>query len=111
MTVEAMTLAKYKSDEAQDVRSTQKDGTMEVGSIGIKPKCSMLIDQNVYCEDVPLGHTCFNDAEYTDGVLFYCKECKDSIMLCTDTHITKPKHNAVKMWDQLIKQMSARCAS
>ncbi|MFX0139130.1 MAG: hypothetical protein ACFFDN_36145 [Candidatus Hodarchaeota archaeon] len=69
----------------------------------IKPKCSMLIDQNKYIKNDggsidPLGHTCYNDADYSDGIHFYCNECKDKILKEMDNNITKPNFNSVQAW-------------
>ncbi|MCP4764550.1 MAG: hypothetical protein GY870_22430 [archaeon] len=74
----------------------------------IKPKCSMLIDQNLEISNGmggsdPLGHTCYNDAVYTDGVYFYCKECKNAIFKGKDNHITKPDFNCVQLWRQFVR--------
>lgn len=44
-------------------------------TISIKPKCDMLIDQNTYIGDDPIGHACMNDATYTDGEYMICEHC------------------------------------
>ena len=72
----------------------------------IKPKCSMLIEQDRYVDNGmggvdPLGHTCYNDAEYSDGVHFYCKECRDKILSGNMGNITYPEFNTVQAWSML----------
>lgn len=57
----------------------------------IKRQCSMLIDQNRYIGDDPVGHKCFHDAAYKlDGYLF-CEYCVT--LLKTDPmRLTIPPH-------------------
>lgn len=81
---------------------------MEINNI-FKPKCSMLIDQNKYIDNGmggvdPLGHVCYNDAMYTDGVHFYCKECQEAIASGNSEHITMPPCNTVQAWSAVCKQ-------
>lgn len=65
----------------------------------IKAKCSMLIDQELYIDDDPIGHTCYNDAEYCDGVHYYCTECYRKISN-GDNSVKKPPFNSVEMWSK-----------
>ena len=76
----------------------------------MKPKCSMLIDQNKYCDNGqggwdPVGHTCFNDAVVSDEQYFYCKECYEKILDGNDQNITKPNFNCVDTWNAFIDQI------
>lgn len=72
----------------------------------------MLIDQDLYVDEdgsnVPLGHTCYNDAVYTDGIYFYCEECKDAIFKGKDSHISKPEFNCVQLWSQFCEMLKSR---
>lgn len=57
----------------------------------MKPRCNMLIDQNRYISNDPVGYSCKNDAvrEDSDGYL-YCESCLDLIQSAPH-RVTKPK--------------------
>ncbi len=74
---------------------------MEIKST-INPKCSMLINQNMYIDDDPLGHTCYNDAVYTDWIHFYCNDCKKKLY-DNDQSVTKPNFNSVAAWSMAVE--------
>ena len=51
----------------------------------IKIHCDMLIDQNVYIGEDPIGHKCLNEAILTDGIYNICGECAK--MICDQKQI------------------------
>jgi len=50
-------------------------------NIFIKMPCDMLIDQDVYIDDMgsedPVGFKCMQNAEFTDGHYLFCKQCTE----------------------------------
>lgn len=64
----------------------------------LKPKCDMLIDQNLYIGDDPVGHVCLNDAEYQAHGYFFCQECRDMLWEGTE-RIRFPPVGSVQRWE------------
>lgn len=53
---------------------------MEIPKHIIMPMCDMLIDQNKYIGDDPIGHACFNQAMFTmEDTHFVCVDCANKL--------------------------------
>jgi hypothetical protein len=79
--------------------------------IKLRPKCSMLVEQDKFLKDVsgeliPLGHCCYNDAEYSDGVYFFCKECRNKIIAGDTKGLEYPAYNCVEAWGNITERIN-----
>jgi len=74
----------------------------------IKPKCDMLRDQDLYIMEsgakVPLGHACYNDANFQTETHYICKECSEMFKVGEGYKITVGL-GSVKTFPEFIKKM------
>jgi len=74
--------------------------------VAIKPKCSMIINQNLHSSRDPIGPCCTNDAVAHDGVHFYCKKCLKNLDGDNPFYkVTKPPYADVPGWNDRIKRV------
>lgn len=69
----------------------------------IYPTCSILINQNVYIGNDPIGHCCYNQASYVYKHFFICEECKQKILNNDISEMTFPEINVVELWEYYCK--------
>ena len=74
----------------------------------IKPKCDMLIAQNVFMDGNPVGHSCYNDADFQTETHFLCKSCrerlKDNLHCDPLEKITIPQIGSVIGWEERTRE-------
>jgi len=70
----------------------------------IKPKCEMLIDQNHFIGNDPIGHCCYNDADYRVGEYHICKDCLE-LLKEGSLKITVPPFGTASVWEVNTKNL------